>query len=55
MVLFHSNDLNQIIVDRNNLLECLTRKIGEVKLNTTTDLVKAELYNALLLSLEQVV
>lgn len=39
MINLGSNDLKKIIIDRGNLLECLERKIAEVKLDVTKDLV----------------
>lgn len=39
-------DLRNIVFKKANLLECMSRKIEEVKLNATTDLVKAGLYDA---------
>ena len=40
------DDLKSIVNRKNNLLECIERKISEVRLNSTTDLVKCGLYNA---------
>ena len=40
------SDLQGIIFDKKNLLECIERKIEEVKLNATKDLRSIGLYNA---------
>lgn len=37
-------DLQSIIYDRENLLECIERKIDEVKLQASQDLVEYGLY-----------
>ena len=39
------NDLEKIILQRANLLECISRKIDEVKLNATKDLVEIGLFD----------
>lgn len=40
------NDIDSIINKKINLLECIGRKITEVKTNATTDLIKNNLYKA---------
>ena len=40
------NDLYSIVLKKSNLLECVERKITEVKLNATKDLQEIGLYNA---------
>lgn len=46
MINLDSNDLKKIIIDRENLLECLERKIGEVKMDVAKDLIKLGLFEA---------
>ena len=40
------NDLHSIVFNKSNLLECVERKITEVKLNATKDLQEIGLFNA---------
>jgi hypothetical protein len=40
------DDLNRIVFERANLLECIARKIDEVKLKATKSLKESGLYNA---------
>lgn len=40
------NDLHKIIYDKRNLLECIERKITQIKLDSTTDLIENGLFNA---------
>lgn len=44
MINLDIDDLKKIIIDQENLLECLERKIGEVKLDATKDLIKLGLF-----------
>ena len=46
MIWLDQNDLHHIIYERLNLLECLERKIEEVKLNASKNLVDLGLYDA---------
>lgn len=40
------NDLHKIIYDKQNLLECIERKIAQIKLDSTTDLIENGLFDA---------
>lgn len=44
MISLDSNDLKKIIIERVNLLECLERKIAEVKLDANKDLIELGLF-----------
>lgn len=44
MINLDGDDLKKIIIERGNLLECLERKIGEVKLDVTKDLIELGLF-----------
>ena len=46
IIALDKDDLEQIIVHRKNLLECIARKIDETKLNATKGLVELGLYEA---------
>ena len=46
IISFSNEDLREIILNRNNLLECIERKINEIKLNATKDLETLGLYKA---------
>lgn len=46
MINLDSNDLKEIIIGRKNLLECLERKIAEIKLCVNEDLIKIGLFEA---------
>ena len=45
MINLDSDDLKKIIIDRENLLECMERKIGEVKLDVAGDLKELGLFD----------
>lgn len=46
MINLDSDDLKKIIIDRENLLEFIERKIGEIKLDVTKDLKELGLFGA---------
>jgi len=46
IIAFDKDALRKIVFENDNLLECIARKIDEVKLNATRDLVAAGLYDA---------
>ncbi len=46
IVSLDKDDLEEIIVQRKNLLECIARKMDEVRLDATKSLVELGLYNA---------